>query len=137
MGENLSKKKKQEILDVLKAESNGTIENKVIQDYSEITSILELGPNASKEEKRKLISKLEMLQDPNISTAEKAIIIEEILRLKENLSNKKKQEILDVLKAESNGNIENKVIQDYSEIASILGLPPNSSKEEKRNSFQS
>merc|ERR1712106_1065387 len=92
MGENLSKKKKQEILDVLKSESNGTIENKVIQDYSEITSILELGPNASKEDKRKLISKLEMLQDPNISTAEKAIIIEEILRLKENLSKKKKQD---------------------------------------------
>ena len=38
-----------------------------------------------------------MLQDPNISAAEKASIIDEILRLKENLSDTKKNEILKVL----------------------------------------
>ena len=93
--ENLSESKKKEILKVLESENEGdTQSNKVIEDYSKISSLLGLPFNASDDEKKRLISKLELLQDPNISNAEKAIIIDEILKLKKNLSESKKKDII-------------------------------------------
>lgn len=130
--ENLSESKRKEIVSILEPENNVNSKNKVITDYSKIASILGFPPDSSKEERRKLISKLEMLQNPNISTAEKAIIIDEILKLKENLSDSKKKAILSLLEPEMKVDSKNKIIQEYSKIASILGLSPNSSNEQKR-----
>ena len=128
----INESKKQEILDILGPNISDDSEKEIVKEYSKISSILGLPPNASKEEKLRLISKLKLLQDPNLSTAEKAIIINEILKLNDNLSETKRKEILNILEPENGDNKSKKVIEDYSKISSILGLPPNSSKEEKK-----
>ena len=109
--------------------------NSIIEDYSEIASILGLPPNSSTEEKKRLISKLKMLQDPNISAAEKASIIDEILRLKENLSDTKKNEILKVLDSGYVEEATKEIVKEFSKIASLLGIPPNATLEEKKKLF--
>merc|ERR1712142_303883 len=129
---NLSDSKKSEIIKLLEPENSNDSENKLITDYSKIASIIGFPPGSSKEEKKKLISTLEILQDPNISTTEKAIIIDEILKLNKNLSDSQKKEILSLLEPEMEENSKNKVIEDYSNIASLLGLSPDSSNEQKK-----
>merc|ERR1712105_459577 len=105
-----SESKRDNILNLLKPESNDDIQNDIIKDFSNIASIIGLPPNTSKEDKKKLLSKIERLQDPDISLEEKAILIDEILQLKGNLSDSQKEEIISALKPEYGSETENKII---------------------------
>merc|ERR1739838_776111 len=128
-GDEINDAQRDAILDVLDLDNFTEDENKKVKKYSKIATILEISPDATVEEKKSLFNKLTSLNKPYVETSEKAIIVDEILKLKDNINKEKEEAILNLLDLKDSK--EKDLIENYSKIATILGLPTTASKEEK------
>ena len=124
--------------------------NSVVAEYSKIASLIGISPNATQEEKKNLLLKLESLKDPSIGIKDKAKIIDDILRLKGNISKEVRKTLLKELaslldkdekeRVEKEVKIAEKLSSQYetvNSIESILNSLDNFSLDDKRKLLDS
>jgi len=130
-GDDINDQQIDAILNILDLDDFTEDENKAVKKYSKIATILEISPDATDEEKKSLFNKLKSLNEPDVETVDQAIIVDEILRLKNNIDDEETRAILNALEIDD---LETQnVVENYSKIAGILGLPSTASRKEKKD----